>query len=242
MALSDQPRFLRGVWGPYYSALTPGLWLAEGGQSAFGAAIDHLLRFHPAGASDVDFDIMEREIIARAGGRSAAALLARDVHVLPDFLGNRSPFADAAVRGILAGIDLASDETSRRKLYIACLCGLAQGVAQILRALEGGGYRFDMLVVSGGAARSALVRQIIADATGRLVAAPATSEPVLLGAAMLGVAAAGRRSLRSAMSAMSRLGEIHRPAEGEIADFHARKRAAFELLQQTEARLRETMR
>jgi D-ribulokinase len=185
---------------------------------------------------------MEREIVAGAGGLSAAALLARGLHVLPDFLGNRSPFADPSARGAIAGLDLSDDETGRRKLYMACLCGLAQGVAQILRALESGGYRFEMLVVSGGAARSALVRQIIADATGRLVATAATAEPVLLGAAMLGAVAASRHTMRSAMATMSRLGEIHRPAGGAIADFHARKRVAFETLQQTELRLREAMR
>jgi FGGY-family pentulose kinase len=93
MALADEPRFIRGVWGPYQSALTPGQWLAEGGQSAFGAAIDHLVRLHPAFAGYArradGFETMEREIVARAGGESAAARLARDLHVLPDFLGNR---------------------------------------------------------------------------------------------------------------------------------------------------------
>ena len=48
MALSDEPRFVEGVWGPHFAALTPDQWLIDGGQSAFGAAIDHLLRLHPA--------------------------------------------------------------------------------------------------------------------------------------------------------------------------------------------------
>src|SRR5271166_5273206 len=48
MALSDEPRFIEGVWGPHFAALTPGQWLMDGGQSAFGAAIDRLLRMHPA--------------------------------------------------------------------------------------------------------------------------------------------------------------------------------------------------
>jgi FGGY-family pentulose kinase len=247
MALADAPRFIPGVWGPYYSALTPGQWLAEGGQSAFGAAIDRLMRMHPAfpdyaRRAGEGFETMEREIVARAGGLSRAAELARDLHVLPDFLGNRSPFADPAARGGIFGLDLADDADSLRALYVAGLCGLAQGLAQIIRALEAGGYAFETLVVSGGAARSALVRQIIADATGKRVAAPETSEPVLLGAAMLGAVAAGRYDMRGAMAAMSRLAEVSEPAGGAIAALHAKKRKAFEGLQDAERRVREAMR
>ncbi|MFX8289621.1 FGGY-family carbohydrate kinase, partial [Acinetobacter baumannii] len=43
-----EPTFVPGVWGPYYSAMVPGLWLNEGGQSGAGAAIDQLLLCHPA--------------------------------------------------------------------------------------------------------------------------------------------------------------------------------------------------
>ena len=247
MAVSDTPRFIPGVWGPYYSALTPGQWLAEGGQSAFGLAIDHLMRMHPAFAeysrrAGDGFDAMEREIVASAGGVSKAVELARDLHVLPDFLGNRSPFADPAARGAVVGLDLGDDENSLRALYVAGLCGLAQGLAQIIRSLEAGGYEFETIVVSGGAARSALVRQIIADAAAKRVAAPETSEPVLLGAAMLGAVAAGRHDMRGAMAAMSRLGAVSEPAGGAIAALHAKKRHAFEALQETERRLREAMR
>ena len=180
--------------------------------------------------------------MSRAGGESKAALIVRDLHVLPDFLGNRSPFADPSAKGAIVGLDLSENENGLRALYVAGLCGLAYGLAQIIRSLEGGGYEFDALVVSGGAARSALVRQIIADAAGKGVAAPETSEPVLLGAAMLGAVAAGRQTMRGAMSAMSRLGSVREPAGGEIARLHARKREAFEMLQATERRLREAMR
>src|SRR5580704_17710363 len=48
MATTSEPRFVPGVWGPYYSAMVPGYWLNEGGQSAAGAAIDHLVRSHAA--------------------------------------------------------------------------------------------------------------------------------------------------------------------------------------------------
>ena len=103
MATTVDPCFVPGVWGPYYSGMVPGFWLNEGGQSAAGAAIDHLLRSHPAyvevnaaarsaGTDIIEF--LEKRIMARVENAGAAALLARDVHILPEFLGNRSPYAD----------------------------------------------------------------------------------------------------------------------------------------------------
>ena len=47
MSTTEKPVFVPGVWGPYFSAMMPGLWLNEGGQSAAGAAIDHLVQMHP---------------------------------------------------------------------------------------------------------------------------------------------------------------------------------------------------
>jgi FGGY-family pentulose kinase len=46
MAVSREARYVPGVWGPYYSAMVPGMWLTEGGQSATGALIDHILFSH----------------------------------------------------------------------------------------------------------------------------------------------------------------------------------------------------
>ena len=237
MALSNDARFVPGVWGPLYDGLAPGQWLTEGGQSAFGAAIDRLLRMHPA-YNGRPFEALERDILARCGAASNAAWLARDLHVLPDFLGNRSPFADPHARGGVIGLDLEDDETSLQALYVAGLCGLAQGLAQVVRALEAGGFSFDALVASGGAARGVLVRQIVADVCGRRVVTAETEEPVLLGSAMLGAVAAGRYDLSGAMRAMSRLEEITEPAGGDAAALHARKRLAFEALQRVERETR----
>src|SRR6266404_3528670 len=247
MAVSDEPRFIDGVWGPYFSALTPRQWLTEGGQSAFGAAIDHIMRLHPAFAGFTErtgekaFEQIERDIMVRAGSLSGAVRLARELHVVPDFLGNRSPLADPNARGAVIGLDLSDDYDSLLTLYVATLNGLAQGIGQIMRALERGGYEFDMLVVSGGAARSQLVRQTIADVTGKKVGVPETTEPVLLGAAMLGAVAAGHHDVESAMSAMSRLAQEVTPAGGETAALHEKKRQVFELAQKTEHKVRMIM-
>ena len=244
MALSREPRFVEGVWGPHFSALLPGLWLIDGGQSAFGAAIDHGLRLHPAFRDDGPDGIarLEAEIAARADGLSQAALTADEIHVLPSFIGTRGPVADPGSRGAIVGLDLSEGRASLEALYFACLCGLSYGIAEIIEALKAKGYRFEAIVVSGGASRSALVRQIVADACRMEVAAPATEEPVLLGSAMIGAAAAGWGDLASLMAPMSSLAEQAQPARGAVAAFHARKRRAYAALQAAERESRRAMR
>lgn len=251
MAVTAGKRFVPGVWGPYYSAMIPGLWLAEGGQSAAGAAIDHLLRLHPAHvAAEAEArqrnrslpDLLEAEVLAQVGDPSSAARMASGLHVLPDFLGNRSPFADPDARAMLAGLSLDSSRDSLRALYVAGLCGLAYGMGQIIAALVDKGFVLNSIVVSGGASKSLLVRQIIADATGLPVVLPETPEPVLLGTAMLGAVAAGvYADIPAAMAAMARDAVVIQPAGGAIAAFHNAKRAVFADMQALDRRSRERM-
>jgi len=48
MIVNENKIFVNGVWGPYYSAMVPGFWLNEGGQSATGKLLDHVIDTHPA--------------------------------------------------------------------------------------------------------------------------------------------------------------------------------------------------
>jgi D-ribulokinase len=251
MATTGAPRFVPGVWGPYFSGMIPGLWLNEGGQSAAGAAIDHLVRSHPAydeaeaGAKTAGLGLLEflgHRAVARFDSIGAAALLARDIHVLPEFLGNRSPHADPHARAVLAGLDLDDDLASLERLFVAGLCGIAYGLADVVDVMRAQGIPCRMMVISGGASRSPLVRQIMADTTGLVVALPSSAEPVLLGAAMLG-AVAGRAfaSVRDAMASMSELGPSTGTTAPELARFHRAKRQVHTLMQRLDKESRMTM-
>ena len=94
-------------------------------------------------------------------------------------------------------------------------------------------------MVSGGAGQSPLVRQLLADTTGLVVAASTSPEPVLLGSAILGAVAAGHfPDMVSAMDAMSELGETYQPNEAH-AGWHASRFQAFELLQKAGRTIRD---
>ena len=246
MTTTDCPAFVKGVWGPYFSAMIPGLWLNEGGQSAAGAAIDHLVLLHPAAPVAATLAAADKIGLAAwlareaetRGGSAAVERLVDGLHVVPEFLGNRAPFADPDARALVAGMGMDTGIESLIGLYMAGLCGLGYGARQIIAAQRAEGIPTDTLVVSGGAGQSPLVRQILADATGLAVAASTSPEPVLLGSAILAATAAGRfGDVAEAMDAMSELGGICLP-EAATVDWHIKRFAAFEALQKVGREIR----
>lgn len=245
MTSTRAPVFVPGVWGPYFSAMVPGMWLNEGGQSAAGAAIDQLLSLHPA-APEARAEAARRGLSlpallaerASAAGLSEAVRLADGLHVVPEFLGNRAPFADPHARALIAGLGMERGVEDLTALYIAGICGIGYGLRQIVETQARAGAPVERIVISGGAGQSALIRQILADATGLPVLASAAEEPVLLGAAVLGAVAAGLfPDMRAAMAALTRIGESYMPEAGAAA-IHDRRYAAFLRLQEVAREIR----
>jgi D-ribulokinase len=241
MTTTGDPAFVPGVWGPYFSAMIPGLWLNEGGQSAAGAAIDQLIALHPAaGAASAAAAEAGRSLpewlvdraIAAAGSLSGVAQLADGVHVVPEFLGNRAPFADPDARAVIAGLGMERDPDSLVALYVAGLCGLGYGLRQIIETQAAHGARVETIAISGGAGRHPMIRQLLADASGLPVLAPRAAEPVLLGSAILAAVAAGAfPDIAAAMPAMSSIEARFEPAAGAVRRLHDLRFAAFQRLQ-----------
>lgn len=241
MTTTIEPVFVPGVWGPYYSAMVPGAWLNEGGQSAAGAAIEHLLKLHPAKAEakagataeGKSLPVWLADIAAeKAPTLSDAVKLADGLHVVPEFLGNRAPFADPHARAVIAGLGLDSDIDSLVALYIAGLCGIGYGLRQIIAAQADRGAPIQRIMISGGAGQQDLVRQLLADATGVPVIATQAEEPVLLGAAILGGVAGGDfADMIEAMAKMSSPKVTYQPAGGEIEKIHNKRFTGFKKLQ-----------
>ena len=212
MALSPEPRPTAGVWGPYNGAVLPDVWLNEAGQSATGALLDHLIRWHGAGGEPST--ALHRRIIARIMELRAAEgdAFGERLHVLPDFHGNRSPLADPDALGVISGLSLESDFDSLCRLYWRTAIAIALQVRHILDTLNAKGYAIDTLHVTGGHTRNPLLMELYADATGCTVIEPITQDATLLGVAMVAATAAGLYpDLPSACTAMARGGTTRTP-------------------------------
>lgn len=251
MAVSREPRFVPGVWGPYASAMIPGLWLTEGGQSATGALIDHVIFSHTRGAElcrqaeaerTTVYALLNRRLEALAAGAPFPAALCRDLHVLPDHHGNRSPRADPTLRGMISGLRLSDSVDSLALLYLATVQAIAHGTRHILAAMNASGHRIQVLFATGGDAKNPVFVREHADATGCRVVLAEEPEAVLLGAAILGAVASGDQpSIMAAMGAMSRAARVVEPAGGEAAAYHDVKHRVFLRMYQDQMAYRALM-
>lgn len=252
MAVSREPRFVPGVWGPYWSAMVPGLWLTEGGQSATGALVDFTLENHaasPALKKQAEregrsiYEIVNGVLAQRAQEQklSSPSLLTRDLHVLDYHSGNRSPIADPRARGMVDGLTLDTSLASLALLYLATIQSIAYGTRAILDALNAQGYAIGKIYAVGGGTKNPVWLQEHADITGATIALPEEPEAVLLGAALLG-AVAGQvyPDIPAAMRAMCRSASAVSPNPA-TAPYHAAKYEIYQELYQQQKARREQM-
>lgn len=112
MSVTTSPILANGVWGPYEGALFQRMYLHEGGQSATGILLDHIVKTHPAYATvkrnsatlhPVEYLNGILESTANESGVNTAELT-KHIHAWPDYHGNRSPLADASMRGMVSAV------------------------------------------------------------------------------------------------------------------------------------------
>jgi FGGY-family pentulose kinase len=230
MALSPEARPMAGLWGPYYGAVLPDCWLNEGGQSATGALLDHIIRWHSAGGepSPATHARIAARIMAlrQAEGRDLAGRL----HVLPDFHGNRSPLADPQALGVISGLGLDAGFDSLCRLYWRTGVAIALGLRHILEALDAQGFGIETLHVSGGHTKNPLLMELYADVTGCTVIEPAVEDATLLGTGMVAATAGGLYgSIKAACAGMQQGGRARPPDPSARARFDRDYRVFLEM-------------
>lgn len=202
IAMSADPCFVNGVWGPYKDVLGPGYWMAEGGQSCTGALLAHVLLIHPAhgellhlleesNLSKFDYlNLVLENMVTETGSRSVVAL-AKHIFFYGDFHGNRSPIADPRMRASIIGQSMDTSVKDLALQYFGACEFIAQQTRQIVEEMGRGGHKISVVYMSGGQCRNGLLMRLLADCTGLPVIVPRYIDAaVVFGSALLGAVAA----------------------------------------------------
>jgi xylulokinase len=140
---------------------------------------------------------------------------------LPHLMGERGPHADPLARGALIGLTLRH---GRPQMVRAVLEGTAFHLRRLLEAQAAEHWSAagpTAGVACGGAARSPLWMQLLADVTHMALRVPAVVEAGVLGAAILGGVAAGVLTRDTARSQMAHSGPTYTPVPALAPRYNA---------------------
>jgi L-ribulokinase len=176
LLVAPERHLVDGISGVVEDGIVAGRFAYEAGQASAGDMFDWFVRLSQRGH-------VELTSAAAALRPGESGLLALDW-----WNGCRTPLVDADLSGVILGLSVA---TSPAAIYRALLEATALGTRFVVDTFAKGGIEIEQLVVGGGLTANELLLQIYADATGRPVAAVASSQPSARGAAVLAAAAAG---------------------------------------------------
>ncbi|KAL6231777.1 hypothetical protein BDW75DRAFT_219334 [Aspergillus navahoensis] len=233
LAMSPDPVFVSGVWGPYRDTIIPGYWMAEGGQSATGELLKHVIETHPAFnqalsiADSYNTNIYEylnehlREMMTERKVPSIS-YMARHIFLYGDLWGNRSPIADPNMAGSVVGLTSDQSVEGLAIYYYATLEFIALQTRQIVETMNKSGHNIASIFMSGSQCQNDILVKLIASACGMPVLIPRyIHAAVATGAAMLGAKAASAdpegktEDLWSIMDRMSKPGKKVAPTDNE---------------------------
>jgi L-ribulokinase len=193
----------RGVAGIVEDGILPGFFGYETGQAAVGDAFDFVRRL----LGHADFDKLTKLAAAIGPGSDG-------VTCLDWFNGCRTPLMDGSLRGAFVGLGM---QHGPGHLYRAAMEASAFGVRWIVDVLRGGGVPVKRFVATGGLPHhNPLIAQIYADVLGEPVAVHFSRQGPALGAAILGVLAAGPEAsgFKSAAAAVGAMAGAKRGVKG----------------------------
>ncbi|KAJ5180753.1 hypothetical protein N7492_003963 [Penicillium capsulatum] len=202
LAMSPDPVFVPGVWGPYRDTILPGYWMAEGGQSATGELLKYVIETHPAfnQATSIAesyhtnvYEYLNEHLKEMVQDQKAPCIsyLGRHFFFYGDLWGNRSPIADPNMTGSVFG--LTSDKTvdGLAIYYYTTMEFIALQTKQIVDTMNEAGHKITSIFMSGSQCQNDILVNLIASACDMPVVIPRyIHAAVCHGAAMLGAKAA----------------------------------------------------
>ncbi len=181
LAVVDRPSFSDEIWGPYKSAIVPGLYCLEGGQISAGSITKWFLREFGIDQEN-PYGVMQHEAAAVPPG--SKGMIALDF-----FQGNRTPYKDSQARGVFYGLTLSR---TRGEIYRSILEGVAFGTRNIVDSMERCGVTINTIMGCGGVTKNAEWLQIISDVTGKpIVLTEQSSNAGIFGCAIIAAVGEG---------------------------------------------------
>lgn len=233
LIMSQKQVFVDHIWGPFHDVLLPGYCITEGGQTATGELLKHVIQTHPAyeqadsqaKAQGLDiFQYLDGHLAQMKQDRKAPFIsyLARHLFFYGDLWGNRSPFADPNMTGSIIGLTGEKTVNALAIHYYATLEFIALQTKQIVEAMTTAGHSIRSIFMSGSQCKNDILVALIATACKVPVVTPEYSQSAVChGAAMLGAKAASAdadgktENLWSIMNRMSRPGKMIVPTQNE---------------------------
>ncbi len=180
-AHSDQPAYdVAGRVHTFCHAVR-GAWHVMGVTQGAGLSLQWYRSQFAAGA---DYESLTAEAAQAPTG-------SQGLYWLPYLMGERTPHLDAAARGGWIGL---TAKHTRADMIRALLEGVSYSQKDCLDIIEGMGVKVDTIRVSGGGARSAFWRQMLADIFAKRVVTLETQEGSAYGAALLALVGTGAYS------------------------------------------------
>lgn len=231
--MSKEPVFVDGVWGPYRDVLLPDYWMAEGGQSATGELLKHVLETHPAynetmsmsesfNTSIYDYLNSHLEEMKDKTNAPTISYLGRHFFFYGDLWGNRSPIADASMTGSVIGLSSDRSMDGLALYYYGTMEFIALQTRQIIDRMNTAGHSISSIFMSGSQCQNKILMELMATACDMPVLIPRyVHAAVVHGAAMLGAKAASAdkdgktEELWSIMDRMSKPGRVTRPGKNQ---------------------------
>jgi FGGY-family pentulose kinase len=202
LAMSEKPVFVDGVWGPYRDVLIPDYWLAEGGQSATGELLKHVVETHPAFQEAMSvaesfnaniYDYLNEHLAEMQEKINAPSIsyLGRHFFFYGDLFGNRSPVANPDMKGSVIGLSNDKSMDGLALYYYGTMEFIALQTHQIIEQMNNAGHVISSIFMSGSQCQNPVLMSLMATACDMPVLIPRyVHAAVVHGAAMLGAKAA----------------------------------------------------
>lgn len=190
MLLEEKEAPIPGICGVVKGGMVPGYFGYEAGQSCVGDQFawfmdncvpDGYIKEAEAAKISIHQLMVEKLKDYKAGQSGLVAL--------DWFNGVRSPLVDFRLNGLILGLNL---QTRPEDIYMAMIESTAYGTRLIMDQYEQAGIQIHSIVLGGGIPlKNPMLVQVYADILNRDVSVSGTSQASGLGAAILGISAAG---------------------------------------------------